>query len=59
MCECKELDDWGSCKDDYIWNPSTCYCDCNMACEIAEYLDIKNFSCKRRLFGKLVLACGD
>ena len=25
-CECKELDDWGSCKNDYMWNPSTCVC---------------------------------
>ena len=28
-CEHKELDDWSSCKDDYMWNPSTCDCDCN------------------------------
>ena len=21
-CECKELNDWGSCEDDYTWNPS-------------------------------------
>ena len=27
---------WGSCEDDYIWNPSTCYCDCNKACKIVE-----------------------
>ena len=25
--ECKELDDWGSFKKDYIWNPSKCDCD--------------------------------
>ena len=29
QCECKELDDWSSCKDDYMWNPSTCNCECN------------------------------
>ena len=29
--ECKELDDWDSCKDDYIWNPSTSDCECNKA----------------------------
>ena len=22
-CESKELDDWGSCKNYYMWNPST------------------------------------
>ena len=29
----------------------------NKACKINEYLDIKKYSCKKRLFGKLVLAC--
>ena len=24
----KELDDWSSCQDDYMWNPSTCDCQC-------------------------------
>lgn len=25
-CACKELNDCCSCKGDYMWNPSTCYC---------------------------------
>ena len=25
-CECEKLDDWGSCKNDYMWNASTCDC---------------------------------
>ena len=58
-CECKELDDWGSCKNDYLWNPSTCDCECNKASKICEYLDIKTCSYKNRLIGKLVLACQD
>ena len=58
-CGCKELDDWSSCKNDYMWNPSTCDCECNKACKIDEYLNIKNCSCEKRLFGKLVLACED
>ena len=40
-----------------MWNPSTC--ECNKACKIDEYLDPKSCSCEIRLFGKLVLACGD
>ena len=36
-------------------NPSTCYCACNKAWKIDEYLEIKNCFCKKRLFGKLVL----
>ena len=46
----------------YMWNPSACSaCDCEYknACKIREYLDIKNCSYKKRLFGKSVLACGN
>ena len=52
---------WSCCKHDYMWNPSTCHCECecNRACKIDEYLDIKNYSYVKRLFGKLVLACAD
>ena len=52
--ECKESDDWSSCKDDYIWNPSPCDCESNKACKMDKYLDIKNCS-----IDKLVLACED
>ena len=40
-------------------NPNACDSECNKACKIDEYLDIKDFSCEKRLFGKLVLACKD
>ena len=36
-----------------------CYRKCNEAFKTDKYLDIKNFSCKKCLFGKLVLACVD
>ena len=39
--KCKELDDWSSCKDDYMGNPSMCDWECNKACKIEEFLDIK------------------
>ena len=42
-----------------MWNPRKCDCECNKACKIDEYLDIKNCSCKKHLIGKLVLACDD
>ena len=31
MCNCTELDDWSSSKDNYMCNPSTCGCKCNKA----------------------------
>ena len=34
MCGCKELGDWSSCEKCYVWNPSTCDCECNMSCKI-------------------------
>ena len=36
---------------------SMCDCECNRACKIDEYLDIKNCLSKKRLFGKLALVC--
>ena len=46
-----------------MWNPSMCDCECNKACKIDEYLDIKNCSYKKvilfGLFGILILACED
>ena len=41
QCECKELNYWGSCEKDYMWNPSMCDCECNKACKIDEYLGTK------------------
>ena len=55
----EELDDWNSCRDEYMWNSGMWDCECNKARRINEYLDIKYFSCVKRLFGKLVLACKD
>ena len=54
--ECKELDDWGSCKNDYMWNPSMCDYECHKAWNIYEYLNTKNCSWAKNLICKLVLA---
>ena len=40
-----------------MWNPSNCDCECNKACKIDEYLDIKNCSSQKRLISKVVLEC--
>ena len=57
--DCKELEDWSSYKDGYMWNSSTYDSKCNKTCKIDEYLDTKNCSRKERLFGKLPSACKD
>ena len=56
-CECKELIDKGVCKKGFIWNPSNCKCKCYKSCNFKEYLDYKNFTCKKRLVYKLVEEC--
>ena len=38
--ECKQLEDRSFCKDEYIWKPSTCDCECKKAYKIGEYLHI-------------------
>ena len=45
----KQLDDLGSSKKGYMWNPSMCDCECNKACKIDKYLDTRNCSCKRNV----------
>ena len=57
--ECKELYAWGSCKNNYMLNLSTCHCECNKTCKIDEYLNIKKFLCKKPLIRKLVLIYKD
>ena len=42
-----------------MWNPSTWNRECNKTSNIDKYLDIKNCSCRKRLFGKLVLSRED
>ena len=38
---------------------NSCICDCDKACKIDEYLDIKNCSCEKYLIGKFVLGWED
>ena len=38
--QCKELYDWDSYKNNYIWSRSTYDSACNKVCKIDEYLDI-------------------
>ena len=46
-----------SCDRGYIWNPSTCECECDKICGIGEYLDYKNCVCRKSIINKLVEEC--
>ena len=42
------------CDKGFIWNPSTCECECDKLCDVAEYLYYKNCRCRKRITDKLV-----
>ena len=48
-CECKESIDKGICDKVLIWNASNF-----KSCDVGEYLDYKNCTCKKKLDDKLV-----
>ena len=58
-CGCKELIDKGVCDKGYAWNPSNCECEYDKSCDIGEYLDYKNCTCKKRLADILVKECDE
>ena len=57
MCECKELIGKGIYNKGFIWNPSSCDCECNKSCDIGEYLDYSICKCRKKLFDKLIEEC--
>ena len=45
------------CDKGYIWNPSNCECECDKNCDIGEYLDHKNCTCRKKLVDNLIDEC--
>ena len=45
------------CDKGYIWNSSTCACECDKLCDIGQYLDYKKCVCRKSLVDKLVEKC--
>ena len=45
-CECKEL-------------INNCECECNKSCDFSEYLNYKNYICKKRSVNKLIDECNE
>ena len=56
-CECKELIDKGVCDKGYIWNRSNCEYERDKSCDVGEYLEYKNCSCRKKSADKLVEEC--
>ena len=57
-CECKELIGKGIC-DKGFWDPINCECKCDKSCDIGEYLEYKNCTCRKRIIDKLVEECSE
>ena len=47
------------CDKGFIWNPSSCECECDKSCDIAEYLDHKICKCRKKIIDKLVEECSE
>ena len=37
-----------------IWNTSDCECECDKPCDVGEYLDYKNWKCRKIIVDELV-----
>ena len=56
--ECKEdLINKLVCDKGYMWNPSTCSCECDRYCETGQYLDYKNCVCRKKIIDDLIEQC--
>ena len=57
-CECKEdLVSKLACDKRYILNPSTCSCERDRYCKTGQYLDYKNFVCRKKIIDDLIEQC--
>ena len=43
----------------FFWHPSNCESECDESCNIGEYLDYKNFNCRKKIIDKLVEECSE
>ena len=43
----------------FIWNRSSCKCECDKSCDVGEYLDYENCKCRKRLIDKSVEECSE
>ena len=70
---CNDKQEWDEnkckrkCKEDlinklisdkgYMWNPSTCTCECDKYCGSGQYLDYDNCICRKKLIDYLIEEC--
>ena len=52
------IDKW-ICDKGLNWNPSNCEWQSDKSCDVGEYLDYKNYKCRKRLVNKLIEECDE
>ena len=57
QCDCKKHIRHRTCKEDHVWNPRKCACECDKDCEIGEYL--KDCECMKSLVDDAVVTCDE
>ena len=58
-CECKEFIDKGICDKEFTLNLSIWHCECDVSCDIEQYLDYENCKSRKKLVDKLVEECSE
>ena len=41
------------CDKGFVWNRSNCECECDKSCDVGEYLDYENYTCRKKIVDKL------
>ena len=47
------------CNKGFIWNPSSCECEHDKACDVGEYLDYEYCKCRKKLVAPLIEECSE
>ena len=47
------------CNKGFIWNPSSCECEHDKACDVGEYLDFEYCKCRKKLVAPLIEECSE
>ena len=45
------------CDKGYTWNTSNCECECDISCDLGEYLNYKNCKCTKNIVDKIAEEC--
>ena len=56
-CDCKKLCDKRVSDKGFIWNPSNCECERDRPCNVGEYLNYSDCTCRKKLRDKLIDKC--